>query len=406
MGGNLWTLQDIDILKQNINNQKKIEFAILKTNNLNKGMTSAINFCKKNKINFHYLESKPYGEFIEILSKVENLIFFPQWLESYNRLSIEARILGCKLITNNLIGAASEDYFRLKNKDLLKKIEENNITIVNRWKKMIDEDQISFIDKIKNFKISVFCPIYNAQKYIKNFLDDMVSQTFFEKSEIIIIDANSPQNEFDTISKYMEKYSNIVYKRLDYRASVMETENMAIKMAKGDFIAQCCVDDRHSIEYLEIMSKHLIFDESVDLVYSDCFQTNKDNETFALNSSGGLLYEHSKKSFSKHNMIKCLPGPMPMWRKSIHEKVGFFKEEMRYAGDWEFFLRMVDMGCKFKKIDVPLGLYYFNADGLSTSEKYQKERGKEEADVFFKYKHVFGEANYKKYVNYFSQFRS
>ena len=107
--------------------------------------------------------------------------------------------------------------------------------------------------------------------------------------------------------------------------------------------------------------------------------------------TGGSLYEHSLNKFSKEKYDKvCLPGPMPMWRKSVHDKVGFFKEDMRYAGDWEFFLRLVSAGSKFKKIDVPLGLYYYNNDGLSTSSKYQKERGLEEANVFFNYKEVFG----------------
>ena len=103
-------------------------------------------------------------------------------------------------------------------------------------------------------------------------------------------------------------------------------------------------------------------------------------------------------------MIKCLPGPMPMWKKEIHEKAGFFNEKLAYAGDWDMFLRMVEVGAKFKKIDVPLGLYYYNSEGLSTSEEYSKERQVEEADTFFKYRDIFGERNFKKYEPYFSQF--
>ena len=67
-------------------------------------------------------------------------------------------------------------------------------------------------------------------------------------------------------------------------------------------------------------------------------------------------------------------------------------------------MRMVEAGSKFKKIDRPLGLYYYNSDGLSTSSEHAVERGKEEAEVFFKYKDVFGERNFKTYENYFKQF--
>ena len=68
------------------------------------------------------------------------------------------------------------------------------------------------------------------------------------------------------------------------------------------------------------------------------------------------------------------------------------------------FLRMVEAGAKFKKIDIPLGLYYYNSEGLSTSGDHAKERGLEEANTFFKFKEIFGETNFKKYEPYFKQF--
>ena len=299
---------------------------------------------------------------------------------------------------------ASEDYFKLKGRELLEFIRKNNDNVVQKMCNVIEDNNIEFAPCIDIPKVTVFCPLYNGEKYIKHFLDDMVDQTIFEKCELIIIDANSPQNEKKIIEEYSKKYKNIVYKRLDYRASVMETENMALKMATGEYFAQCCVDDRHSKKYLEVLSKHLCLNEDVDLVYSDCLQTKKANETFELNTSNGTLYEHSKNDFSKENMIKCLPGPMPMWKIKVHEKCGYFREEMRFAGDWEMFLRMVKNGSKFKKIDIPMGLYYYNEDGLSTSLEHDKERKAEEASVFFEYKDIFGENNFRTYENYFRQF--
>ena len=226
----------------------------------------------------------------------------------------------------------------------------------------------------------------------------------FKQCELIIINANSPQNEEKYIKEFMKTHNNVIYKKLDYRASVMETENMAIKMSTGEYFAQTCVDDAHAEDYIETLAKHLHFSPDIDLVYSDCFQTPTALETFTNNSSNGAIYEHSRMTFSKENMIKCLPGPMPMWRKSVHETAGYFNENMKYAGDWEMFLRMVETGSKFKKVDRPLGLYYYNSDGLSTSLEHAAERSKEEAEVFFRYKDIFGERNFKTYESYFRQF--
>jgi len=404
LSGNIWTEEQLSVLEKNLNTPKDIKFALLRSNNKNKGMPAAIGFCQKNQLPFEYLEPQPFESFVANLARVENLVFFPQWLETYNRLSIEARILGCKLITNNLIGAASESYFKLKGKELLDFIRENNNTLMKKWFGLIDNNTVEFYGKANLPKVTIFCPLYAGEKYIEGFLKDMAAQTIFDQSELIIIDANSPENEEKHIREFMKTHKNTIYKKLDYRATVMETENTAIKMATGDFIAQACVDDRHSPHYLETLAKHLHYSSDVDLVYTDCYQTTRPNETFENNSSNGNFYEHSRNNFSKENMIKCLPGPMPMWKKEIHEKAGLFNEKLAYAGDWDMFLRMVETGAKFKKIDIPLGLYYYNSEGLSTSGDHAKERGLEEANTFFKFKEVFGETNFKKYEPYFRQF--
>ena len=404
LSGNIWTDKQLKTLEDNLDTKKDIKYALLRSNNKNKGMPAAIGFCQKNNLPFEYLEPQPFESFVANLARVEHLVFFPQWLETYNRLSIEARILGCKLITNNLIGAASEDYFKLKGRGLLEFIRENNNTLMNKWFNLIEGNSIDYYGKVELPKVTIFCPLYAGEKYIQGFLEDMKNQTIFKQSELIIINANSPENEEQYIKEFMKTNKNVIYKKLDYRATVMETENMAIKISTGEFIAQACVDDRHSPHYLETLAKHLHYSTEVDLVYTDCYQTIQPNETFENNTSAGNFYEHSRNNFSKENMIKCLPGPMPMWKKEIHEKAGFFNEKLSYAGDWDMFLRMVEVDAKFKKIDVPLGLYYYNSEGLSTSEEYSKERQAEEADTFFKYKDIFGERNFKKYEPYFSQF--
>ena len=402
-GGNIWTEQQIQTLRDNLNAKKTIEFALLRSNNKNKGMPAAIDFCIKNKLQFEYLENQPHDMFVQNLSKVKHLIFFPQWLESYNRLSVEARILGCKLITNQLLGVASEDYFKLKGEELLDYLVENNERLFQRWCSLIEKNEIDFIQSVELPKVTIFCPIYNAEKYIENFLSDIKNQTIFDRCELIIINANSPQDEEKYIKPFMKENKNVIYKKLNYRATVMETENMALKMATGEFFAQACVDDVHDKEYLEILAKHLHYDEDIDLVYADCYQTKEALQTFEHNSSNGQLYEHSINEFSKENMIKCLPGPMPMWRTAVHDTAGLFDEEMKYAGDWDMFLRMVDTGSVFKKVDRPLGLYYYNEQGLSTSTEHAEERLQEEASVFFKYEHIFGEHNFNLYKNYFKQ---
>jgi len=404
LSGNIWTEEQLEVLEKNIGTEKTIEYALLDSQNKNKGMPAAIGYCAHHGLQYELLRQQPFESFVANLAKVKHLVFFPQWLETYNRLSIEAKILGCKIITNNLIGAASEDYFKLNGKEMLDFIRQNNTTLLNKWFDLIEGNEVDYFNKVELPKVTVFCPLYAGERYIENFLKSIKNQTIFDQCELIIIDANSPENEEKHIREFMKTNKNVIYKKLDYRATVMKTENMALKMATGEFFAQACVDDRHSPRYLEILAKHLYYSTGIDLVYADCYQTTVPNETFENNTAQDNLYEHSKNKFSRENMIKCLPGPMPMWKKSIHEKAGYFNDELAHAGDWEMFLRMVKTGSKFKKVNIPLGLYYYNSEGLSTSPEHAPRRFQEESEVFFKYKEIFGQRNYERYKGYFQQF--
>ena len=127
----------------------------------------------------------------------------------------------------------------------------------------------------------------------------------------------------------------------------------------------------------------MVNNKSIDLVYSQSFITENANETFSFNSSQNKVY--SITHFSRENMIKCLPGCMPLWKKSLHEKAGFFNENYKHAGDWEMWLRAAAKGSKFKKINDILGLYYFNPRGISTNPENFSWKREEEQEIYEKY---------------------
>ena len=172
---------------------------------------------------------------------------------------------------------------------------------------------------------------------------------------------------------------------------------------KNPYIGMISIDDRPSPHYAEKLRKFIHFSEA-DLVYGDCVQTYKENSkidnTFYTNSN---LYEHSRNDFSPENMIKSLPGPMPVFKKSMIIKSGGFDTSLKHANDWELWLRCVRDGAVFYKVHDRIGLYYFNPDGVTTSPEAFHNKIKEEATLFMEYKDVLGEKNYNRYKDYFSQ---
>jgi hypothetical protein len=161
------------------------------------------------------------------------------------------------------------------------------------------------------------------------------------------------------------------------------------------------IDDVKKKDCIEVLYNEIDNDDSIDLVYGDVFETKLENQTFAnCKNDKNILFEHSTHTFSRENMIKCLPGPMPLWRRAMHEKNGFFDtENCNYADDWEMWLRATESGSKFKKVDKIVGLYL--AGGRSQQNDFGQRR--EEAKIFYKYSHLFGN-NFHKYKPYFDQF--
>src|SRR5271170_46995 len=212
-------------------------------------------------------------------------------------------------------------------------------------------------------RVSIITSLFKGDEFIAGFLSDIVRQTIFDQCELIIINANSPGREELIIKQYMKKFPNIVYKKLDYDPGLYGVWNMAIKMAHADFITNANVDDRRNPESIELHARALEQDRFIDLVYSDYYVTLNPNETFECNA---YTYVVAPFEFSPNAMYKCLPGPQPMWRKTMHEKAGFFDESFACSGDFEMWNRAVSKGCQFKRVPGYSGLFYMNPKGLST----------------------------------------
>ncbi len=218
-------------------------------------------------------------------------------------------------------------------------------------------------------RVSIITSVYNGDEFIEGFLLDIVQQTIFKECELIIINANSPGNEEPIIKRYCDQYPNIIYERLVADPGLYGVWNYAIKKARADLITNANIDDRRNPASLEMHAQALETDNTIDLAYSNVYLTMSANETFEKNSNYGVM---EPDEFSPALMFRCLPGPLPMWRKSLHFMYGFFDETFVSAGDFEFWNRLASQGVRFKKVPGISGLFYQNPHGLSTDLDVQK----------------------------------
>jgi glycosyltransferase involved in cell wall biosynthesis len=236
-------------------------------------------------------------------------------------------------------------------------------------------------------KISLITSLYKAELFLEGFLKDVVNQTIFNECELILLNANSPENERDIIDPYLKEYDNIVYEELDEDPGVYAVWNIGIRMSKSLLLSNANVDDRRHPLYLEKHLKTLEENPDIDLAYADVLATCQPNETMEKNTTIST-YEFPEYSFL--NLIKYnMPHCCPVWRKSLHDKYGYFREDMVSAADFDMWLRAAHQGSEFKKINEILSLYYRNPCGVSTKKETLKQAVAEVVELREEYmKHV------------------
>lgn len=214
--------------------------------------------------------------------------------------------------------------------------------------------------------VSALCSLYRGGDFIEQFMDNLTSQSCFDDyAELVIVDADSPEDEYETIKRYLAKHKNINYMRMNYRLGIYDAWNVAAKAARGEYLTNTNLDDLRRHDSLEIQAGVLDNLPFVDVVYQDLYYSFDPRLSFAGIAAFGQ--ETTLPVITPHNMIRFnSPHNAPMWRKRLHDELGYFDVRYRSAGDHEFWMRCLAAGKQFYKTNDPHVAYYQNPKGLST----------------------------------------
>lgn len=214
--------------------------------------------------------------------------------------------------------------------------------------------------------VTAIASLYKGGKYIEQFLANICEQSIFKDCcELIIVDADSPDNEAETIGRYAKEHKNIVYRRLNYRIGIYDAWNVGVEMSRGEYVTNTNLDDFRREDSFEMQASVLDSLPFVDVVYQDFYYTFDPNLSFAEIAKFG--YKSSLPVITPYNLMEFnSPHNAPMWRKSLHAELGKFDVSYRSAGDYEFWMRCLSAGKVFYKVSDPIVVYYQNPEGLST----------------------------------------
>jgi len=119
VGGNLWSHDILDFMYKISLNKKQATCAIMSSDNWHKNTPDAIRLCKIKGWKYDLIPQSDYQDFLTRLGKSKKFVFLPKTPETLSRIVVEARMMGLSVITNNLVGATKEEWFKFKGIELI-----------------------------------------------------------------------------------------------------------------------------------------------------------------------------------------------------------------------------------------------------------------------------------------------
>ncbi|BCL35888.1 glycosyltransferase [Nostoc sp. MS1] len=216
-------------------------------------------------------------------------------------------------------------------------------------------------------RVSVIVSLYNAAAKLPLFLQTLKLQTLIQAgvAEVILVDSGSPADEYRVFKQVMESLDiPIIYARSAQRETIQSAWNRGIDLARSPYLTFLGVDEAVLPECLEILAAELDADPTLDWVQANSLVTNVDQSGSWV--SDIMTYDRKGYKQGLVYLETCyLSWVGALYRRSIHDRFGFYDASFRAAGDTEFKSRVLPF-IKTKAIPQTLGVFRNYPDERTT----------------------------------------
>lgn len=223
----------------------------------------------------------------------------------------------------------------------------------------------------KDILVSVITPTLNSGKFIENCIESVKKQT--ENVEHIVVDGGSRDDTLEVLKRYPD-----IKSISEPDNGMYDAINKGIKIANGEIISYLNADDRYKPDTIYKVIDAFNNRPDVYFVYGGC--TYIDRREKKLCTFKPLPY--SNKLFRNMKRI-CWSQPSFFWRRSLHDKIGYFDSSLKYCADYAFFLSLILNNFQGLRINSPLSLFMIHVDSLGIKTK--KEMLKEYKEIELRY---------------------
>jgi glycosyltransferase involved in cell wall biosynthesis len=210
-------------------------------------------------------------------------------------------------------------------------------------------------------KISVILSLYRAERFMRRYFESMLEQSALDSVELSIVHNDPTEGERALIDEFATRIRMI---RCEVpRESLYASWNRAIAQSSGEYLVCWNVDDLRTKNSLAFMANTLDKDSLVGWTYGDFVISKVFGET------QGVLIKSPEWS-RELGTRGAIGGPFFMWRRNLIPLMGWFDEQFRSGGDFDYTVRL-SLASKAVRTPATLGYFLDERSGLSTLGELQ-----------------------------------
>lgn len=213
--------------------------------------------------------------------------------------------------------------------------------------------------------ISVVMPAYNAQRFITQAIDSILSQTF-KNFELIIVNDCSTDNTINIVRSFVRKDARVKIINNKNRLNIAASLNKGISKASSNIIARMDADDISLPNRLELQFKLINSSKNIAVVGADIIVMDVDERELIIRN-----YPNSNENL-KACLFKYSPfaHPVVCFKKNVIDSVGGYNPLYSPTEDLDLWFRL---GSRYKFASIKKPLLKYRLYDNSTSHHSLKD---------------------------------
>ena len=234
-------------------------------------------------------------------------------------------------------------------------------------------------------KVSIIIPVYNAEKFLRNCVESVISQTF-KDWEMVLVNDGSKDGSLTICEEYAGKDKRIrVLNKANGGPS--SARNIGMREAQGEYVFFLDADDTITPDCIELLyglAKQHDADYVQGKYQSSCLHEGWKVQKVQEVQDASLVQKRElpsalsdrreiKRLLLNHNKIQFTPHNRLVRRQMIIENGLFFNEEIKVREDFLWMTFVAKYVKRFASCDKPTYNRGYNEDSLTNNINSERE---------------------------------